>query len=185
MKPEPIQIILEELFRVFDRIDSDRWAAFARAIRQARRIFVAGAGRSGLMMRAFAMRLMHLGFPVYVVGDTTTPGIQAGDLLLIGSGSGKTPSLVGYADRAKTQGAKIGLITARSDTALAHTADFALALGAPTPKAPKSDEVSSAQPMGALFEQSLLIALEALVMLLMEETGQTSETMFARHANLE
>ena len=70
------------------------------------RIFVAGAGRSGLCMRAFGMRLMHLGKTVYVVGETTTPSIAATDLLILGSGSGRTASLLAMAEQAQRRGAQ-------------------------------------------------------------------------------
>lgn len=40
---------------------------------------------------------MHLGLQVYVVDDVTTPAIKTEDLLIIGSASGNTKSLVQYA----------------------------------------------------------------------------------------
>ena len=36
------------------------------------RIFVYGAGRSGLVAKAFAIRLVHLGFQTFVIGETIT-----------------------------------------------------------------------------------------------------------------
>ena len=44
-------------------------------INSAPRLFIAGAGRSGLAMRAFAMRLMHLGKECHFLGDVTTPSV--------------------------------------------------------------------------------------------------------------
>ena len=85
-----IRQVLEELEGALSAISPGEAEAFADAILDAERIFVAGAGRSGLAAKAFAMRLMHLGLPVFVAGETTTPGIRAGDLLVIGSGSGAT-----------------------------------------------------------------------------------------------
>ena len=43
----------------------------------------------------------------------------------------------------------------------------------------------SVQPMGSLFEQSLLICLDYVILILMDKTQITAEEMFARHANLE
>src|SRR5258706_16202231 len=94
--------------------------ALRQAILQALRVFITGRGRSGLYMRGFAMRLMHMGRVIYVVDETTTPAITAGDLLLIGSGSGKTASQVGHAAKAKALGAKIGLITIAESSPIAE-----------------------------------------------------------------
>ena len=71
----------------------------ADAILAAETIFVAGAGRSGLAMKSFAMRLMHMGFDTYVVGETVTPSITDKAVLLIGSGSGSTSSLVSQCEQ--------------------------------------------------------------------------------------
>jgi 6-phospho-3-hexuloisomerase len=180
-----LDTILDELRRTLAQLDADQAARFVEAICGASRIFIAGAGRSGLMMRAFAMRLMHLGYPVYVVGETVTPGIGKGDLLVIGSGSGATASLVGHAERAGSTGATVGLITIRPDTPIGRTAGILLTIPAPSPKIGQDAGLRSEQPMGSLFEQSLMLTLDALVLLLMEATGQDAAAMFGRHANLE
>src|SRR5436309_14014903 len=108
---ELLAAVLAELESTLRSVNGDEVAALTQAILQARRSFVAGKGRSGLQMRAFAMRLMHLGLTVYVVDDVTTPAIVSTDLLVIGSGSGRTASLVEFAARAKSLGVRIGLIT--------------------------------------------------------------------------
>jgi 6-phospho-3-hexuloisomerase len=136
-------------------------------------------------MRGFAMRLMHLGLAVYVVDDPTTPAIAAGDLLLIGSGSGHSPSLVGYATRAKALQVQIGLITAAESSPVGDHADVIVRIRALTSKLVRSDETGSFQPMGNLFEQSLGLTLDLMTIQLMEVLNLTSEQMFARHANLE
>ncbi len=155
-------------------------------IAKAARIFVSGAGRSGLCMRAFAMRLMHLGKRVHVVGDTTTPSIGAGDLLIIGSGSGKTASLLVHAERASHRGATLLLISTTEDSPLADLAECCLIIPAPLLKNPAAaDRPASVQPMGTLFEQALLIVGDALVLGLMGRLDIDEQQMSARHANLE
>src|SRR5438876_11835411 len=106
-----VTIVLGELDASLRSTAASEVTALRQAILQAPRIFVAGKGRSGLQMRAFAMRLMHMGLTVYIVDDVTTPAIVSTDLLLIGSGSGRTASLVEFAARAKSLGVRIGLIT--------------------------------------------------------------------------
>ena len=177
--------ILGELGRTLASLKDADGEGVVRAIAAAQRIFVAGAGRSGLAMKSFAMRLMHLGLTTHVVGETTTPGIGEGDLLLIGSGSGATSSLVGHARRARDRGTRIGLITILPDSPIGQLADVVVALPAPTSKVEGDLGFSSMQPMGSLFEQSLLLTLDAIVLLLMDQGQIDPEAMFDRHANLE
>jgi 6-phospho-3-hexuloisomerase len=157
----------------------------------AARVFVAGAGRSGFMVRGFAMRLMHAGKTVHVVGDPTTPAILCGDLLVIGSGSGRTASLLAMARKARDLGAGLLLYTIDSASPIAALADVVVVIPAPSPKVLRADPAAHAattatvQPMGSLFEQSLLLVLDVTVLLLMERLGLTGEAMFERHANLE
>ncbi|MEK3784948.1 6-phospho-3-hexuloisomerase [Paenibacillus sp. FSL K6-1230] len=154
------------------------------ALLGAKRIFCAGAGRSGFMMRSLAMRLMHAGQQAYVVGETTTPGIGAGDLLLIGSGSGETAGLAAMANKAKALGASVALLTTAPNSRIGEMADIAIQL----PGAPKDNNDSSSvtiQPMGSLFEQSLLLCGDALILRIMELTHQTGQGMYGMHANLE
>jgi 6-phospho-3-hexuloisomerase len=176
---------LQELELVLDSIEESSIAPMLQVLRDADRIFIAGKGRSGLQMRAFAMRLMHLGLQAFVVDDVTTPGITAGDLLLTGSGSGQTPSLVGYAAQAKKEGAKLAVITADGTSPVALHADVLVLLPAPTPKAKGKTTHQSIHPMGTLFEQSLGLFNDLLILLLMDKLGMDADEMFTHHANLE
>ena len=180
-----ISQILDELSETVGHICNDSAEKLADAILAAETIFVAGAGRSGLAMKSFAMRLMHMGFDTYVVGETVTPNITDTDVLLIGSGSGSTNSLVINANKAHAIGATICLITIDENSPIAQVAEVILTIPAPSPKVNRDLGFRSVQPMGSLFEQSLLLTLEAIVLLLMRKTGKTTELMFTRHANLE
>ena len=93
--------ILDELKENAAQINDDDLKAVEKLITEANRIFIGGAGRSGFAARGFSNRLMHLGYTVYFVGEPTTPSIQAGDLLIVGSGSGNTASLVSNSQKAK------------------------------------------------------------------------------------
>ena len=180
-----ISQILDELRGTMAHVRNDSAEKLVDAIIDTQRIFVAGAGRSGLAMKSFAMRLMHLGFDTYVVGETVTPSITEKDVLLIGSGSGSTSSLVSSANKADAIGATICLITIDENSPIAQVAEVILTIPAPTPKIDRDLGFRSAQPMGSLFEQSLLLTLDAIILLLMERTEKTPESMFTRHANLE
>lgn len=177
--------VSREIQATLGRVEAGEVEALADLILEAKRVFVAGAGRSGLMVRAFALRLMHMGFGVHVVGDVTTPPIGEGDVLLVGSGSGETDSLVLTANKAIGSGARIGLLTAIPDSTVGKLAERVVRIPAPTPKSNRPSPGTSIQPMGSLFEQCLLIVLDSVVLLLMERKGLTGECMFGQHANLE
>ncbi len=185
---ETRRTVLDEIRRTLAQVSCEEVDALVWEILDARRVFVTGAGRSGLVMKGYAMRLAQLGLNVHVVSETTTPAVGPGDLLLIGSGSGVTESLVHHAGKAAGAGARVAVATADADSQAARLADRVVVIPAPTPKSANEtcDEGSrSRQPMGTLFEQSLGVMLDASVMLLMAQLDETGRSMFARHANLE
>ncbi|HET6438557.1 MAG TPA: 6-phospho-3-hexuloisomerase [Anaeromyxobacter sp.] len=189
MSTTDLDTIVGELGRLIQAVDAGALRALEERIASAPRVYVAGAGRTGLVVRAFAMRLMHLGLEVHVVGDVTTPAFRSGDLLVIGSGSGETGGLRVLAERAKALGGELVVMTTVPTSTIGRLADLVVRLDAPSPKAtPRPGESAppaSAQPMGSLFEQGLLLVLDAVVMRLAAARGQSSEQMFTRHANLE
>ncbi|WP_405081177.1 6-phospho-3-hexuloisomerase [Paenibacillus chitinolyticus] len=176
--------IREELHRTAEAVASREAEELADAILNGGKIFAAGAGRSGLMMKAFAMRMMHLGFDAYVVGETVTPNLTKDDVFIVGSGSGETKSLVSMAEKAKNLGAAVAAITIFPESALGRLSDIAVKLPG-SPKDKSDNPYPTIQPMGSLFEQTLLLFCDAIILRLMEKKGYTSETMFGRHANLE
>jgi 6-phospho-3-hexuloisomerase len=181
-----IPSLTREIEQCLRAVSSEQLDAAVEAIDRAERIFVAGAGRSGLAMRAFAMRLMHLGKTAYVVGDVTTPGVKKHDLLLIGSGSGSTGSLRIQAEKASRFGAMILLFTIAPGSPIGSEADLEVHIPAPSPKARRVlNAVDSIQPMGSLFEQTLFLLGDILILRLMEQDQRNSNEMFELHANLE
>ena len=178
--------VLKELESCLGNVATREMDAALREITAARRIFVAGVGRSGLAARGLAMRLMHLGRGAHLVGEVTTPGIAGGDLLVIGSGSGRTESLLAMANKARKLGARIVLFTIDPASPIAEVSHCIVRIPAPSPKATSGgSKVKSIQPMGSLFEQSLFLVFDSLIVLLMKSQGCTAEEMFRRHANLE
>tara|TARA_B100000029_G_scaffold198492_1_gene196708 strand:- start:161628 stop:162200 length:573 start_codon:yes stop_codon:yes gene_type:complete len=177
-------LIINEIKHTLEDISSNDIQILVQNLIKAKNIFVAGTGRSGLVIRCFAMRMMQLGLKTYVVGETNSPAIKPGDLLLIGSGSGTTNNLVNYANRAIAAKARLALITTASDSPITKLAEIIILISAPTPKLSNKNNLSH-QPMATLFEQVLGIILDGCVMLLMEQLEETEEEMFRRHANLE
>ncbi|WES63329.1 6-phospho-3-hexuloisomerase [Microbacter sp. GSS18] len=170
------------LHRIADT-QRDRLDRLARAVVAADRVFVLGAGRSGLALRMTAMRLMHLGVTVFVVGDTTTPAIAAGDLLIVASGSGTTSGIVRAATTARDVGAEVAAITTAPDSPLAMLARPVVVV----PAADKLDRsgAASVQYAGSLFEQTVMLLGDALFHTLWRESGRSADDLWPRHANLE
>ncbi|NIG55916.1 6-phospho-3-hexuloisomerase [Chitinophaga sp. Cy-1792] len=178
-----LQMILAENMQLASRLNEDQLAQLVTVLQSAGRIFIMAAGRSGLSMKAAAMRLMHLGLNVYVAGETTTPAIAAGDLLLAASGSGTTASIVNAATKARAAGASIFAISTQTDNPLVKMADYHLLL----PAAAKQDQhgLYSAQYAGSLFEQALLLVMDATFQVMWQLGGQDAPTLWKRHANME
>jgi 6-phospho-3-hexuloisomerase len=176
-------LILKELEATLAHVSEVEIAAAQKMILAARRVFVTGAGRSGLALKMAAMRLMHLGLTVHVAGEVTTPAIGQGDLLLVASGSGTTAGAVHAAEVALKAGAEVLALTASPASKLGALAQGLVVI----PAAAKQDRdgTISAQYAGALFEQSVLLITDAMFQEMWQERGETAEELWRRHANLE
>lgn len=158
-----------------------------------RKILIVGAGRSGLVARSFAMRLMHLGFNVFVVGETITPAIDKGDILLAISGSGETSFVVSAARMTKQRGANVIALTSFPKSPLGRLSDHIVVLYGRTKLSKKSDYFSRQivgdheplPPLGTLFEISCMIFLDSVIVELMHRLGKDESSMQRRHATIE
>lgn len=175
--------ILTELTRTIDLIDDEEAEKLVEAILSAKKVFVAGSGRSGFMAKSFVMRLMHIGLDPYVVGETVTPNLEPGDVFIVGSGSGETKSLVAMTEKAKSIGAIIIAITINPKSTIGQLANNQISI--PAQAKTEGSSGKSLQPMGSLFEQSLLLFYDAVILRIMERKEQDSDKMYGRHANLE
>jgi len=158
-----------------------------------RKILVMGAGRSGLVGRAFAMRLKHLGFDVYVLGDTIVSPIRKDDVVIAISGSGRTALIVTAAEAAKTAGAVIVAITTYIDSPLAKIADIVIEVPGRT-KISRVEDYFARQvlgiheplaPLGTLFEDCTMVFLDSIIAELMHRLRKTEEDLRQEHANIE
>ncbi|MCE4618951.1 MAG: 6-phospho-3-hexuloisomerase [Desulfurococcales archaeon] len=158
-----------------------------------RKVLVMGAGRSGLVGKAFAMRLLHLGYNSYVLGDTIVPSVQKGDVVVAISGSGKTKLIVTAAEAAKQVGATVVAITTYPESPLGKLADIIVRVPGRT-KHSKLDDYFARQilgiheplaPLGTLFEDTTLVFLDGVIYSLMKRLKVSEEEMRNRHANIE
>jgi len=158
-----------------------------------RKILIIGTGRSGLVGRSFAMRLMHLGYDVHVLGETITPAIGKKDIVVAISGSGATMLPVTSARIAKKVGAFIVAVTSKPNSPLGKIADQIVHIRAKSKAAKQKDfflrqivgEHESLAPLGTLFEIAATIFLDSLIVELMRRLGKTEGELKARHATLE
>lgn len=165
-------------------LDDEAVDRVVRAIAQARHVAVYGAGRDGLQIRGFAMRLFHLGRSVSVVGDMTMPPLGAGDLFLVTTGPGELPTAAALAGAARSAGAKVVVVTAQPGATVPRMGDEILLVPAQTMA---DDRQASAKllPMGSLYEGALFILFEVMVLKLMSTLGISAEAMRANHTNVE
>jgi 6-phospho 3-hexuloisomerase len=174
------QLILDKITGILEATEESYDEKLTAMLDAAGRIFIAGAGRSKLVGNFFAMRLVHGGYNVNVVGEIVTPSIQAGDLLIVISGSGETEQLVAFTKSAKKIGAKIMLISSKATSTIGEMADGVFQIG-------REDLYGKVvgMPMGTVFELSTLLFLESTISHIIHEKGIPEEIMRERHANLE
>jgi 6-phospho-3-hexuloisomerase len=170
-----IQILLEEIL-------------------SARRVFVYGAGRSGLAARAFGMRLVHLDLNTYIIGETITPSTHKDDLFICISGSGETSSVIDYAKSAKKAGVKIAAVTSYKNSTLGKVADITLVIKGKTKLDISKKDYDKRQiegqsvtlaPMGTLFEDTAMIFFDGLIAELMQRLGRDENHMMQKHTSVE
>lgn len=189
-----VETIVDHLREAAEELKAEELEGFVEALQGGKRVFVMGAGRSGLVAKAFAMRLMHLGFTAFVVGETTTPALDRYDTVVAITGSGRTRSILELGKTAKELGARLALVTSRRDSPMAEMATALLVVKGPlsqtqTPadyeKRQLRGEYRSLAPLGTLFETAAMVVLDGVIAHLMEKRGISEKELKARHAVLE
>jgi 6-phospho-3-hexuloisomerase len=175
---------LADIAGVFERIGDAAADPLIDAIADAKRMVLFGCGREGLQMRGFAMRLFHMGRDVSVWGDMTTPPVGPGDLLFVSAGPGYLATAHVLVDIARKAGARTALVTAQAGGELARYVDIVTVIPAQTMADDQGAKVSIL-PMGSMFEAAQMVFFELVILKLRDRLGETSETMRARHTNLE
>ncbi|EAV47243.1 SIS domain-containing protein [Methylophilaceae bacterium] len=174
------KLITDKIATVLAATSKDHAVNLKQLIEESGRIFVGGAGRSLLVARFFAMRLVHCGYQVNMPGEIVTPAIVPGDLLIVISGSGGTKTLLPMLETAKAKGAKIIVISMKASSAMSDLADYTVQVGNDN-----SFPLTKGLPMGTAFELSTLVYLEAVIGEIVFDKDLTEEGMRAIHANLE
>ena len=147
-------------------IDQKEIDAMVEAIAAAKRIYVAGWGRAGNVIKLMSMNCSQLGLKTFVVGDNSTPSIHEGDLLIIGSGSGETDTMKILAEQAKEHGATLALVSGNPESTMGKLADLNI-------KVP------------AAFYQVVPMLNDCIMSQLADKLGVTFADVMYNHNNLE
>jgi 6-phospho-3-hexuloisomerase len=180
-----VQRINSELEGALKAVNRQELDSLLDTIVAARRIALHGVGREGLMMRAFAMRLFHLGYDVSVVGDMTVPHLSKGDLLILSAGPGYFSTIDALRAIAQRDGAKVFCVTAQRDGKTPGACDGVLVIPAQTMADDRGEKPASILPMGSLYELAMFALFEIIVLELLERTGKSFGAARDRHTNLE
>jgi 6-phospho-3-hexuloisomerase len=192
---EMMRLMASKIRTIANSLSDDDVGKFIDELLKARRIYVMGAGRSGLVAKAFAMRLMHLGLQAFVVGETITPALNVGDVIVVFSGSGRTKTVADIAETGKEIGAHICLITSNADSRIGKIADCTVIIehhrddveddAAEFEIRQMMGDHKSFAPLGTLFETASMIFADAVISRLMEITKTDETALKNRHANIE
>ena len=176
------QLVLQEHEQVLTDVKDEEVERLLDAIASAKCIQVFGMGRMKCAVRAFVMRLMHMGLDAHVVYDTTCPNIGPGDLLIVNAACTTIGyTVMGFANKL---GAQVVAITANPQSKAAQLCDFTVSLRGQV-HGNRAYEIPSAQPMAALFEQTIFVFEDIIIQLLMKKLNKTAEQMAKRHTNLD
>ena len=164
-----------------------------QAKKHKKKILVDGAGRSGLVGKAFAMRLMHIGYDVYDIGETITPAIGKGDLVIVISGSGSGELSITATQIAKNLESFVIAITSYPDSKLGRTVDHIIEIPGRKIVARKKKYLSRQlvgdqeplTPMGTLFELTCAVFLDSMIVELMSLLEVPEVTMKQKHSTIE
>lgn len=157
--------IMKEISDVMDKVGEEELNEFVSYLQKDNKIFVDGEGRSGLMAKGFAMRLMHLGFRVYVIGETITPSMEKEDIFIAVSGSGESSNTVSDTKKAIKAGSNVLAVTSNAQSSIASIANMVLIVPG-TVKSQLGKERKSIQLLSSLFDQTLHITLDAICLML-------------------
>ena len=189
-----ISAIIKNIEKAETYLDEKSIENFMDIINESDNVFVIGAGRSGLVGKAFAMRLMHLGISTFVVGETISPAINEGDCIIAISGSGETNTIVSSAKISKERGAKVLALTSYTESTLGKLADATIYVQGRTKveaydknylKRQIDGNYTSLTPLGTAFELTSLVFLDGLICALMNKMGKTEDDLKKRHTVLE
>lgn len=147
------------------------------------------AGRMGLALKAFIMRLNHLGFHAYWFGDTYVPPMNENDVFICCSNSGTTKSVSNILDIFKKKAGKnIIAVVGNADSYMANEASCIVKFKTCNGGLNSADDptkINSKQPMTTLTEQAMFILFDAMALMLIRKLGIDIKDTKQYHSNIE
>ena len=165
-----------ELEELWQSISSEQCESFISVISDTNKnIICIGAGRMGFAIKSFAMRLSHLGYNSFMIGDTNLPKINAGDIVIVNSSSGETPTVVLLAKIAQTSKARLLVLTSNADSTLGRMANIKITYKA----------IISEQLMKSAYEQFTFLLFDYLACKIFDRIGVEKNWVENNHSILE
>ncbi|MDR2873809.1 MAG: SIS domain-containing protein [Methanobrevibacter sp.] len=191
-----IHTILEEINNSIFKVDKNQIIDFIKLLDNSDRLYLRGKGRSALVSKQFAMRLLHLDYSVFIVGSVTAPPVKEGDLVIFISGSGSLISNSVILDKCNELNATTCCFTSNPDSYLGSNCDLTITVFAGDKMSDKGFDYSKRQiegkscsnnnlPLGTLFELTVSVLFDAIIAKLMILKNETEKNMKKRHFNLE
>lgn len=176
---------LSELSTVLDAMSIESVDGACRMIAEAKNVLLYGCGREGLQLRGFAMRLYHLGINASMVADMAAPPLGRGDLFITSAGPGELSTVTALTTVAKRDGASVLFFTATPDAPLSAIADHVVNIPAQTMATDQGRQAASVLPMGSIYEGSMFLLFEMMILKIRDLRRVSPEDMRARHTNME
>ena len=149
--------------------------SLVNALQENKNIIGIGAGRMGFSLRSHIMRLSHIGFNAFFIGDTTLPRIDQNSVIIINSSSGETPTNILYAQQALAAESYIITITKNKNSTIGKLSD--LVVETPT--------LESHQLMKTIYEQYSYLLFDYVTELVVTKLELDRDTITHNHSILE
>ena len=183
--------VLAEIDEVLSSIDELKLEAMVEALTKNKELKVLGysAGRMGSGLKAFIMRLNHLGIKASFFGDNYVPPMNVDDVFICCSNSGTTKSVVNILEifKAKAGGTAISFV-GNENSKMAELSDIVIKFKTCNGGLNSADDpskINSIQPMTTLTEQAMFVLFDLIVMMIIDRLGIDIKDTKQYHSNIE
>ena len=183
--------VLAEIDAVLSSIDESQLNKVVDTILANKNVKVLGyaAGRMGSGLKAFVMRLNHLGINASFFGDNYVPPMNSNDVFICCSNSGTTKSVVNILEIFKSKaGGKVISFVGNDESKMAELSDVVVKFKTCNGGLNSADDpskINSIQPMTTLTEQAMFVLFDLIVMMIIDKEGIDIKDTKQYHSNIE
>lgn len=183
--------VLAEIDAVLSSIDESQLNKVVDTILANKNVKVLGyaAGRMGSGLKAFVMRLNHLGINASFFGDNYVPPMNSNDVFICCSNSGTTKSVVNILEIFKAKaGGKVISFVGNDESKMAELSDVVVKFKTCNGGLNSADDpskINSIQPMTTLTEQAMFVLFDLIVMMIIDKEGIDIKDTKQYHSNIE